>query len=226
MTMVFRADEQGARDEMIGQRVDEALGRVPVVAILRGIRPNEVVAVADALIEAGVSVIEIPLNSPEPFDSIARLAKHASSRAVIGAGTVLDVAALDGVAEAGGQIAVTPNSNVAVIERALERGLVPMPGFQTATEAFAAYAAGARYLKLFPAGPAGIDHLKALQAVMPASARLLAVGGIGADNAREWLTAGVAGLGIGSDIYRPGDSAEAVHAKAKAIVAASQSIGV
>lgn len=198
----------------------EAMAQAPVVAILRGIRPDEVVAVADALIEEGVTLIEVPLNSPDPIDSIARLARHAAGRALVGAGTVLNPADVDRVADAGGQIIVTPNTDAAVIRRALERGLVPMPGFLTPTEAFAAVAAGAKYIKLFPAGPLGLDYYKAIKAVLPASAQVLAVGGVGPANAQEWLAAGAAGLGIGSDIYRPGDTPDIVRAKARAIMAA------
>lgn len=198
----------------------DAMAQSPVVAILRGVRPDEVAAVAEALIEEGVRLIEVPLNSPEPLESIRRLAQQAGDAAVIGAGTVLDPADVDRVADAGGQIIVTPNTNAAVIRRALDRGLVPMPGFFTPTEAFAALAAGAQYIKLFPAGSLGIGYYKAIKAVLPASAGVLAVGGIGPANAREWLEAGAAGLGIGTDIYRPGDTPETVRAKARAIMAA------
>lgn len=200
--------------------IASAIDSAPIVAILRGIRPDEAVAVGEALVAAGVALIEVPLNSPDPLISIERLAKALGGRAIVGAGTVLTPADLDAVADAGGRIAVTPNSNPAVIERALARGVEPMPGFFTATEAFAAVAAGARYLKLFPASTAGLGHLPALRAVLPADVRLLAVGGVGPANAAEWLAAGADGLGIGSDIYRPGDSADAVAAKAARIVAA------
>lgn len=198
----------------------EAMAQAPVVAILRGVRPVEVVAVAEALIEEGVTLIEVPLNSPDPLESIERLARRAGSEALVGAGTVLDPLDVDRVADAGGQIIVTPNTNAAVITRALDRGLVPMPGFLSPTEAFAALAAGAQYIKLFPAGSLGLGYYKAIKAVLPASAKVLAVGGVGPANAREWLDAGVAGLGIGTDFFRPGDTPDMVRAKARAIMTA------
>lgn len=204
------------------KRVADAMAQAPVVAILRGVRPAEVAAVAEALVAEGVRLIEVPLNSPEPLESIRLLARHVGDAAVVGAGTVLEPADVDRVADAGGQIIVTPNTNAAVISRALERGLVPMPGFLTPTEAFAALAAGARYIKLFPAGSLGLGYYKAIKAVLPASAGVLAVGGVGPANAREWMDAGVAGLGIGTDLFRPGDTPEVVRTKARAIMAAVQ----
>ena len=204
------------------KRVADAMAQAPVVAILRGVRPAEVAAVAEALVAEGVRLIEVPLNSPEPLESIRLLARHVGDAAVVGAGTVLEPADVDRVADAGGQIIVTPNTNAAVISRALERGLVPMPGFLTPTEAFGALAAGARYIKLFPAGSLGLGYYKAIKAVLPASAGVLAVGGVGPANAREWMDAGVAGLGIGTDLFRPGDTPEVVRAKARAIMAAVQ----
>ena len=194
--------------------------QLPVVAILRGIRPDEAVAVAEALIDAGIVIIEVPLNSPQPLASIERLASTLAAQAVFGAGTVLDEDAVDRVADAGGQIIVAPNTSAGVIERALHRDLVPMPGWATATDAFAAYAAGARYLKLFPAGTYGVAHLKAMQAVLPDNAKILAVGGVGSTNAREWRAAGVSGFGIGSELYRAGSTPDAVHDKAVALVRA------
>ena len=139
---------------------------------------------------------------------------------MIGAGTVLTEADVVGVTAAGGEIIVSPNTNAAVIERSLVAGLVPMPGWATATEAFAAYRAGARYLKLFPAATYGSGHIKGVRAVLPNDCKVLAVGGVGADAADEWLQAGVDGFGIGSEIYKPGYSAEQVHQSATAIVTA------
>ena len=198
----------------------DGMAQAPAVAILRGVRPAEVVAVAEALIEEGVRLIEVPLNSPDPLESIELLARRAGSAALVGAGTVLDPLDVDRVADAGGQIIVTPNTNAAVITRALDRGLVPMPGFLSPTEAFAALAAGAQYIKLFPAGSLGTGYYKAIKAVLPPSAKVLAVGGVGPANAREWLDAGVAGLGIGTDFFRPGDTPDVVRAKARAIMTA------
>ena len=205
---------------MKADQLASAIGAMPIVAILRGVRPDEAVAIGEALVAAGVRVIEVPLNSPDPYTSIASLAEALAGRAVVGAGTVLTPAQLDQVADAGGVIAVTPNTEPAVIERARARGVEPMPGFFTPTEAFSAIAAGARYLKLFPASTAGLGHFPAIRAVLPADVKLLAVGGINPSNARTWLDAGADGLGIGSDIYKPGDSPDVVSAKAARLVAA------
>lgn len=193
---------------------------MPVVAILRGVRPAEVVEVGDALFEAGVRIIEIPMNSPEPLASIGALAEHLGESCVIGAGTVLSRAEVDTVVDAGGQLIVSPNTESAVIERALQNACVPVPGVATPTEALRAYEQGARYLKLFPASTYGTAHAQALRAVLPEDARLLAVGGVGAKNATEWMRAGVSGVGIGSEIYRPGDTAAMVYGKAAAVAEA------
>lgn len=201
-------------------KLENWFSQMPVVAILRGVRPEEVLEIGEALYRAGIGIIEVPLNSPDPLTSIKTLAQAMGDRCVIGAGTVLTEAAVVGVAAAGGEIIVSPNTNAAVIERSLESGLVPMPGWATATDAFAAYQAGARYLKLFPAATYGAGHIKGVRAVLPNDCKLLAVGGVGADAADEWLEAGVDGFGIGSEIYKPGYSAEQVYQSAAAIVAA------
>ena len=208
-----------ALNTAISKRIDDIFAEMPVVAILRGIQPHEVTAIADVLIAAGIRIIEVPLNSPNPFASIARLADHVSSDIVVGAGTVLTGEAMCKVADAKGSIAVTPNTNPDVIAEGIKAGLVPMPGFQTPSEALAAYAAGARYLKMFPAGPLGTAHWQALRAVLPEDVKALAVGGVGAANIHEWLDAGMSGVGIGSEIYKAGDSAETVSAKAQNLVA-------
>ena len=200
--------------------LETLLADLPLVAILRGVKPDEVIAIADALIDAGIRLIEVPLNSPDPFDSIARLAKACDGRALIGAGTVLSPAAVDQVAEAGGTLIVTPNTDPAVIAHAVARGMVVLPGFATASEAFQAVAAGARHLKLFPAATYGPDHLKALSAVLPAGTKLLAVGGVGASDLALWRAAGAAGFGIGGELYKPGFSADDVATRAREIVAA------
>jgi 2-dehydro-3-deoxyphosphogalactonate aldolase len=201
-------------------KLENWFAQMPVVAILRGVRPEEVLEIGEALYRAGIGIIEVPLNSPDPLTSIKTLAQAMGDRCVIGAGTVLTEADVVGVAAAGGEIIVSPNTNAAVIERSLESGLVPMPGWATATDAFAAYQAGARYLKLFPAATYGAGHIKGVRAVLPNDCKLLAVGGVGADAADEWLQAGVDGFGIGSEIYKPGYSAEQVYQSAAAIVAA------
>ena len=202
--------------------LDEALAEAPIVAILRGVRPNEVEPVAEALHSAGVRVVEVPLNSPEPLESIRRLAEGFRGRLVCGAGTVLTPEEADAVADAGGEIMVSPNTRPAVIRRAVERGLAPMPGFATPSEAFEAYDAGARKLKLFPAVTYGSAFVRQIKAVLPKDASLYAVGGVGAAAMAEWRAAGVAGFGVGSEIYKPGQSPDETHAKAEALVRASR----
>lgn len=194
-------------------------GILPLVAILRGIRPEEVLEVAAALHEAGIGAIEVPLNSPAALESVARLAAHFGDRCLCGAGTVLRPADVDAVHAVGGRLIVTPNTVPAVIERAVALGLTVMPGFATATEAFAALGAGANMLKLFPAASYGPAHLKALREVLPAVA-VFAVGGVGAANLAPWRQAGCAGLGVGGDLYRAGHAAGEVHRRALALVAA------
>ena len=191
-----------------------------LTAILRGIRPHEIIDVAAALVERGVHATEVPLNSPEPLDSIQRLAAAFGERCLCGAGTVLQVAQVDQVHAAGGRLLVAPNTDPAVIARALALGMVPMPGVASATEAFAAIAAGARELKLFPASSYGPGHLRALRAVLPPQVRMHAVGGVDEHNAGQWLEAGVDGFGLGGNLYRPGMSAAEVGARADAFLAA------
>lgn len=195
-------------------------GILPLVAILRGIRPEEVLDVAAALHEAGIGAIEVPLNSPSPLESVSRLAAKFGDRCLCGAGTVLRPTDVDAVHAAGGRLIVTPNTVPAVIERAVALGLTVMPGFATATEAFAALGAGAGMLKLFPAASYGPTHLKALRDVLPATVSVFAVGGVGAANLAPWRMAGCAGLGVGGDLYRAGHPAGEVHRRALALVAA------
>ena len=194
--------------------------QLQLTAILRGIRPHEIIDVAAALLERGVHAIEVPLNSPEPLDSIQRLAAAFGERCLCGAGTVLQVAQVDQVHAAGGRLLVAPNTDAAVIARALALGMVPMPGMASATEAFAAIAAGATELKLFPASSYGPGHLRALRAVLPPQVRMHAVGGVDEHNAGQWLEAGVDGFGLGGNLYRPGMSAAEVGARADAFLAA------
>ncbi|MHB8812840.1 MAG: 2-dehydro-3-deoxy-6-phosphogalactonate aldolase [Steroidobacteraceae bacterium] len=193
---------------------------LPLVAILRGIRPQEVLEVAAALHEAGIGAIEVPLNSPSPLESVSRLAQKFGERCLCGAGTVLTPADVDAVHAAGGRLIVTPNTVPTVIERAVALGMTVMPGFATATEAFAALGAGAGLLKLFPAASYGPQHLRALRDVLPPAVAVFAVGGVGAANLTPWRQAGCAGLGVGGDIYRTGHSAGEVHRRALALVAA------
>lgn len=202
------------------EQLETWFSTMPVIAILRGVRPEEVVEIGEALYRAGIGIIEVPLNSPEPLVSINNLAQALGDRCVIGAGTVLTEADVVAVAAAGGEIIVSPNTNIEVIKQSLELGLVPMPGWATVTEAFLAYQTGARYLKLFPAATYGPGHIKASRAVLPDQCKLLAVGGVGADMAEQWLGAGIHGFGVGSELYKPGDSAEQVYESARAVVEA------
>lgn len=201
---------------------EEALNACGLVAILRGIQPGEAVAIGEALFAAGIRVLEVPLNSPDPFASIAALAKSANGRFLVGAGTVLKPEQVDLLHAAGGTLCVSPDSNPEVIARALRLGLLPLPGVFTPTEAFAAIRAGATYLKLFPAEAASPAVLKAWRAVLPGIVHVLPVGGVSVDNMRAWLDAGAAGFGIGSSLFKAGDKPKDVAEKATALVAAWQ----
>lgn len=195
-------------------------GHRPLVAILRGITPGEVEAAFEALVGAGITLIEVPLNSPDPFVSIEKLAKLAGDRAKVGAGTVLSEEQVAAVKDVGGQLIVSPNMNPAVIRRSIALNLLSFPGVFTPTEAFAAIEAGADALKFFPAeliGPAGI---RAIKAVLPPAMPVLAVGGAGAANFGEFLKAGCSGFGIGSSLYKPGLDAAEIGRRAQEIVAA------
>lgn len=203
--------------------LESAMSECPLVAILRGITPTECVAVGAALVESGFRIIEVPLNSPDPLDSIRTFTDHFGKRALIGAGTVLSPAAVDQVADAGGRLVVMPHSDPSVITAAKRSGLACLPGVATPTEAFAALAAGADGLKLFPAEAIPPAVVKALRAVLPASVRLMPVGGVGAHNLAAYLEAGAAGFGIGSTLYKPGKSADDVRRDAKALVDAYRS---
>jgi 2-dehydro-3-deoxyphosphogalactonate aldolase len=197
----------------------EFLARCPLVAILRGVRPEEVEAIGDALLAEGIAIIEVPLNSPEPIESIRRLATRCGDRALVGAGTVLDPADCARIAAAGGKLVVTPHADPEVVRAAKAAGMLAVPGFMTPAEAFALLRAGADGLKLFPAEAASPAVVKALLAVLPKGTAILPVGGIEAGNMAPWRAAGAAGFGIGSAIYRPGDTAEVVARKARALVA-------
>lgn len=199
--------------------IEAALAKAPVVAILRGLATAESVAVVEALYDAGIRAAEVPLNSPDPFSTIALLRSHFGERMVIGAGTVVDPADVDRLAAAGGQICVAPNCDTDVIERALALGLVPMPGVASPSEAFRAYRAGARWLKYFPAGELGLTAIAALRPVMPADVRFVAVGGVGAANAARFLDGGCDAIGVGSELFRPGQDAASAGRAAHALAA-------
>jgi 2-dehydro-3-deoxyphosphogalactonate aldolase len=200
--------------------LQEAMAEAPVVAIIRGVRPDEAVEIGEALVSAGVKIIETPLNSPQPFDSIRRLVDAMGDRAVVGAGTVLTAEDVARVADAGGRIVVSPNTDAEVIAATVARGLDSMPGFASPSEAFAALKAGARILKLFPASTYGVGHLKAIREVLPAQAVLMPVGGVKPGQFAEWWAAGARGFGMGGDLYKAGRSPEDVHARALEAVAA------
>lgn len=196
----------------------------PLIAILRGVLPSEVEDVGLALFDAGFRVIELPLNSPDALESIARLSAHLGNRALIGAGTVLTVKDVEAVAAAGGRLIVSPNTNHAVIQATKRLGMLSAPGAATPTEGFAALAAGADLLKLFPAEQIPPPIVKAWRAVFPKEVALVAVGGITPDNMRDYLLAGATGFGLGSSLFKPGMSAETVRANAQRFAAAWRSL--
>jgi 2-dehydro-3-deoxyphosphogalactonate aldolase len=200
-------------------KFDAALRTLPLVAILRGLEPHEADAVGDAIVEPGFQLLEVPLNSPQPLDSIARL-RARFPQALVGAGTVLDAQQVREVQAAGGELIVSPNFDAAVVREAARLGLVCLPGVMTPTEAFGALTAGATGLKLFPAELASPAVVKALLAVLPRGTPLMPVGGITPSNMTEWREAGAAGFGIGSALFKPGKSAQAVRDDAQRFVAA------
>ena len=199
---------------------EDAITDCGLIAILRGVTTPEIKDVGAALHDSGIRVVEIPLNSPDPFSSIERLASAFAGRLVTGAGTVLDASDINLLKAHKGEIAVSPDCNPAVIQRAREAGLVPLPGVFTPTEAFAAIRAGATHLKLFPAEAASPVTVKAWKAVLPKHANIYAVGGVTPANMQVWSDAGCAGFGIGSNIYKPGKSPEDVGRSAAEFVAA------
>lgn len=193
---------------------------LPLIGILRGITPDEAVDVGEALLAAGLDRLEVPLNSPEPLESIRRLAEALGDRAAVGAGTVLTPEQVRDVHAAGGRLIVSPNCRPAVIEETRRLGMSSYPGIVTPSEAFDALGAGATALKLFPAVQVGIEGMKAVRAVLPAGTALYAVGGIGVDNFAQWRAAGVDGAGLGSALYKPGLGAEEVGERARQLVEA------
>ena len=199
---------------------DAAFARCPLVAILRGVRPDEVEPIGEELVAAGFTLIEVPMNSPDPLESVARLATRFAGRAIVGAGTVLTVPHVQAVIDAGGTMVISPNANPRVIAASAAAGVVSLPGIATPSEGFAALDAGATALKLFPAEAASPGVLKAMLAVLPKGIRLLPVGGIAPDTMAPWLNAGAAGFGLGSALYKPGMTAEEVGSNARAFARA------
>lgn len=195
------------------------LSACALIAIIRGVTPDEVEAIGEAIFAGGIRIIEVPLNSPEALESIHRLASRLGGRALVGAGTVLEEGQVSQVAEAGGRLVVSPDTNKAVIRATVAAGMVSSPGYFTPSEAFAALDAGAHSLKLFPAEGATPSVLKAQKAVLPKDVPVMAVGGISPDNMQPWLDAGAAGFGLGSGLYKPGQSPEETESRARAYVA-------
>lgn len=191
-----------------------------LIAILRGVAPAEALDIGAALIEAGITLIEVPLNSPQPLESIGKMAEAFSNHALIGAGTVLSAADARAVAEVGGKLIVSPNTDTEVITETVRLGLESWPGVLTPTECFAALKAGATGLKVFPGFQMGIDGLKAVRAVLPQETRVYMVGGVGPEAFSDWRKAGADGFGIGSALYKPGRTADEISAIAKDMVAA------
>ena len=196
----------------------------PIIAILRGVKPAEAVGIAGVILAAGIDKIEVPLNSPSPFDSINAIVKVYGDQALIGAGTVLTTAQVKQVRSAGGQLVVSPNCDPAVIAATIAEGMQSWPGVFTPSEALAALQAGATGLKLFPGDMAGPKGLKAMRAILPLGTQVYAVGGAAPDNFSKWIEASADGFGLGSAIYKPGDTSETVAAKAQAIVTAFDAI--
>lgn len=202
------------------------LERCRLVAVLRGLRPVEAVSIGAALVDAGLRIMEVPLNSPNPYVSIERLQAAFGDRALVGAGTVMRPHEVHAVVAAGGKLIVSPHAAIDVVRAAKAAGVLAMPGFFTPTEAFAVLEAGADALKLFPAEATTPATLKALRAVLPPGTLVLPVGGVGPGTLAPWLAVGAAGFGIGSALYKPGDSAETVGARARALVGEVRGAGV
>ena len=202
------------------ERFRQLFAECPLIAIIRGVEPDEAQAIGEAVYEGGIRIIEVPLNSPDPLDSIARLSARLGDRAMIGAGTVLRVEQVEAVRAAGGQLIISPSANVGVIAASAAAGMISCPGYFTPTEAFSAVDAGAHALKLFPAEAAGPAVLRAMRTVLPKDVPILVVGGVTPETMTPWLAAGANGFGLGSGLYRPGQSPEDTLSKARAYVAA------
>jgi 2-dehydro-3-deoxyphosphogalactonate aldolase len=200
------------------EHFNQAFETCPLIAILRGVLPDEVEEIGITLVKAGFKLIEVPLNSPNPLESIAKLAKTLHGKALVGAGTVLDIDSVQQVAEGGGQLIISPNFNPDVVKATRLHQLISLPGIFTPSEAFSALAAGAHLLKLFPAEATSPDALKAFRAVLPKEVRILPVGGITPQNLAIWRKAGASGFGLGSALYKAGRSPEETFIQAKAFL--------
>ena len=211
---------------MSAAKLEAALKVCPLVAILRGVKPDEAADMGHALVEAGFSIIEVPLNSPDPFISIATMVDVLPDEILIGAGTVLSTDDVAKLADAGGQLMVSPNTNPAVIAASAAAGMASLPGFSTVTEAFTALEAGATGLKLFPTDGYPPSYLKAISAVLPKGVGLFPVGGVNTTNMQPWVDNGAAGFGLGSSLYKAGRSVEDVAEAARAHVAAVRETGL
>lgn len=198
--------------------------RCPLIAILRGVRPDEVVAVCHALERAGVAIVEVPMNSPEPLVSIGKLAETFGDRLLIGAGTVMTPEMVREVHAVGGRLLVTPHADPELVRTAKALGMMAAPGFFTPAEAFSLLRAGADCIKLFPAEGSNPAALKGMRAILPPGTLTVPVGGVAVENIPAWTEAGAAGFGIGSSIYKPGDTPEIVEKKARALVAAVKAL--
>lgn len=192
----------------------------PLVAIIRGVTPDEAEATADSIFEAGIRIIEVPLNSPDPFVSIARIARALGEQALIGAGTVLDPADVARVHEAGGLLIVSPNTEPQVIRATVEAGMLSCPGMFTPTEAFTALAAGAHALKFFPGEAGSPNVVKAMRAVLPKDVPVIVTGGVTIESIPSWFDAGANGVGLGGGLYKPGQDPAVTAEKARAFVGA------
>ena len=193
---------------------------VPIIAILRGVKTHEAIDICEALVYQGIKIIEVPLNSPAPFTTIERLVEHFGDNILLGAGTVLSKAEVGRLVETGAKLMVSPNFDPEVVREGIDRGLIVAPGVYSPSEAFAASKAGAKSIKLFPAGGLGVSYLRDLKAVLPKDLKTIAVGGVNQHNIKEWLESGASGIGAASSIYTPGDSANIVSKKAQALVSA------
>src|SRR5947208_10424642 len=212
-------DREKDRQLSARELFQQYLGQCPLIAIIRGVRPDEAEAIGDAIYEGGIRIVEVPLNSPDPLQSIERLARRLGERMLVGGGTVLTPDDVRRVRDAGGRIIISPSTNPDVIAETASAGMISGPGYFTPSEAFAALDAGATALKLFPAEGASPDVLKAHLAVLPKDVPVLAVGGITPANMQPWIDAGAAGFGLGGGLYKAGQSAAETLDKARAYVA-------